>query len=239
MGATKTSCDTALAHQSHHDIATQPSLWGSAHDLEAVEVEGGTNPENNKRHGRCPTMGGQAHRAGVKLPLLFIVKGKPGGPTDKLELLQYEDASVLMVDNLDCHVSEESHKKVAETLFSVVEPLPKNWTSQCQSLDVVNHGEHSTPNATKRTYKRIPLSAKKRIVDAFNNAMDWKRVAQVNGVNISSARNWLHLDSLTSKQRGESRLLTEENVDMLQSWVEHDVQITLQEIKDRLALDLV
>ncbi|ETV74263.1 hypothetical protein H257_11197 [Aphanomyces astaci] len=25
MGATKTSCATALAHQSHHDIATQPS----------------------------------------------------------------------------------------------------------------------------------------------------------------------------------------------------------------------
>ncbi|KAF0710026.1 hypothetical protein AaE_012692 [Aphanomyces astaci] len=74
----------------------------------------------------------------------------------------------------------------------------------------------------KRTYKRIPLSAKNRIVDAFNNAMDWMRIAQANGVNISSAGNWLHLDSLTPKQRGgiKSQLLTEENVDMLQSWVE-------------------
>ncbi|RHZ05968.1 hypothetical protein DYB26_008949 [Aphanomyces astaci] len=53
----------------------------------------------------------------------------------------------------------------------------------------------------KRTYKRIPLSAKNRIVDAFNNAMDWMRVAQANGVNISSAGNGLHLDSLTPKQR--------------------------------------
>ncbi|ETV85370.1 hypothetical protein H257_03128 [Aphanomyces astaci] len=33
------------------------------------------------------------------------------------------DASVLLVDNLECHVSEKAH---AESLFSVIEPLPKN-----------------------------------------------------------------------------------------------------------------
>ncbi|RHY05816.1 hypothetical protein DYB36_006294, partial [Aphanomyces astaci] len=47
-----------------------------------------------------------------------------------------EDASVLLVDNLKCHVSEESHDKVAEAMFSVVEPLPANSTSRCQPLDV-------------------------------------------------------------------------------------------------------
>ncbi|ETV66298.1 hypothetical protein H257_17201 [Aphanomyces astaci] len=129
---------------------------------------------------------------------------------------------------LTIRADEESHDKEVEAMFSFVEPLPhamlktewlveednrvgnEDFTGEEKRLAMVkrtilNHGEHSTPNATKRTYKRIPLSAKKRIVDAFNNAMDWKRVAQAKGVNISSARNWLHLDSLTSKQRGGNK----------------------------------
>ncbi|KAF0705748.1 hypothetical protein AaE_014381 [Aphanomyces astaci] len=104
---------------------------------------------------------------GVKLPILFIVKGKPGGTIDTSELPTYppghvyavqesawmddrvwdiyldellaahvEDSSVLLVDNLACHVSDKSYDKVAETMFSVLEPLPPNSTSRCQPLDV-------------------------------------------------------------------------------------------------------
>ncbi|RHY74553.1 hypothetical protein DYB30_012966 [Aphanomyces astaci] len=47
-----------------------------------------------------------------------------------------DDASVLVVDNFECHVSDSTHEKLAETLFSVVEPLPPNSTSRCQPLDV-------------------------------------------------------------------------------------------------------
>ncbi|KAF0705640.1 hypothetical protein AaE_014423 [Aphanomyces astaci] len=81
---------------------------------------------------------------GLKLPLLFIIKGQPGGLFEKKELPTYdpthvypvqanawmvervwniylerlfahhvEDASVLLVDNLDCHVSETSYDKTA------------------------------------------------------------------------------------------------------------------------------
>ncbi|RHY81763.1 hypothetical protein DYB35_009601 [Aphanomyces astaci] len=42
------------------------------------------------------------------------------------------DASVLLVDNLECHVSEKAHN-------GVIEPLPKNSTSRCQPLDVGDH----------------------------------------------------------------------------------------------------
>ncbi|KAH9102948.1 hypothetical protein AeMF1_020601 [Aphanomyces euteiches] len=102
-----------------------------------------------------------------KLPILFIVRGAPGGPidTDELptypsghmyvvqesawmdkhvwahylnELLKFEivGPSVILCDNLDCHVSEESVNTVSSELFSVLEPLPKNSTSACQPLDV-------------------------------------------------------------------------------------------------------
>ncbi|RHX98817.1 hypothetical protein DYB25_012705 [Aphanomyces astaci] len=107
------------------------------------------------------------HCTGVKLPLLFILKGQPGGVIERQELDTYprghhyavqtnawmdervwsiyldevlapqvEDASVLLVDNMAFHVSDSSYDKVAETLFSVVEPLPPNSTSRCQPLDV-------------------------------------------------------------------------------------------------------
>ncbi|RLO00941.1 hypothetical protein DYB28_000766 [Aphanomyces astaci] len=78
----------------------------------------------------------------VKLPLLFIIKGQPGGLLEKTELPTYDpthhvqDASVLLVDNLECHVSEASYDKTAEAMFSVIEPLPPNSTSRCQPLDV-------------------------------------------------------------------------------------------------------
>ena len=44
--------------------------------------------------------------------------------------------SVLLVDNLDCHVSAESHDIVAGELFSQIQALPPNSTSVCQPLDV-------------------------------------------------------------------------------------------------------
>ncbi|KAF0766101.1 hypothetical protein AaE_002944, partial [Aphanomyces astaci] len=55
---------------------------------------------------------------------------------DEVLAPQVDDASVLLVDNLACHLSDSSYDKVAETLFSVVEPLPPNSTSRCQPLDV-------------------------------------------------------------------------------------------------------
>ncbi|RHZ03113.1 hypothetical protein DYB37_013869 [Aphanomyces astaci] len=103
---------------------------------------------------------------GVKLPIMFIVRGQPGGTIEKRELRTYPaghwyavqenawmdervwlmylneladhliDASVLLVDNLECHVSEKAHDKMAESLFCVIEPLPKTSTSRCQPLDV-------------------------------------------------------------------------------------------------------
>lgn len=54
------------------------------------------------------------------------------------ELLRMEisEPSVVLVDNLDCHVSTESKEIVALELNSILQPLPKNATSVCQPLDV-------------------------------------------------------------------------------------------------------
>ncbi|GMF54287.1 unnamed protein product [Phytophthora fragariaefolia] len=102
---------------------------------------------------------------GVKLPLLFIVRGEQNGTIEKDELPPYPkghvytvltkawmDArvwkfylrsqqhltgrSLLLVDNLECHVSGESEAIVSEELKAVLQPLPKNSTSVCQPLAV-------------------------------------------------------------------------------------------------------
>ncbi|RHY75152.1 hypothetical protein DYB38_007890 [Aphanomyces astaci] len=84
---------------------------------------------------------GEKHSHREKLPKYFILKGTPGGVIERQELgtcllLVLMTRPVLLVDNLACHVSEASHDKVAETHFSVVEPLPPNSSSRCQPLDV-------------------------------------------------------------------------------------------------------
>ncbi|KAF0682379.1 Aste57867_25467 [Aphanomyces stellatus] len=47
-----------------------------------------------------------------------------------------ENSSVLLVDNFDSHVSEESEKIIGEELGCELCPLPANATSFCQPLDV-------------------------------------------------------------------------------------------------------
>lgn len=47
-----------------------------------------------------------------------------------------EGPSVLLLDNLDCHVATESYDAVAEELNSTIRPLPPNSTSVCQPLNV-------------------------------------------------------------------------------------------------------
>ena len=49
---------------------------------------------------------------------------------------EINNPSVIVVDNLDCHVSEDSVNICAEKLGSEIYPLPENTTSYCQPLDV-------------------------------------------------------------------------------------------------------
>ncbi|RHZ39790.1 hypothetical protein DYB26_012195 [Aphanomyces astaci] len=102
-----------------------------------------------------------------KLPLLFVVRGLPGGRIETHELPTYpaghvyavqqkawmdnnvwrlylrtlllpcvEAPSVILVDNFESHVSDESYSFVEVELSCLLVPLPPNATSTCQPLDV-------------------------------------------------------------------------------------------------------
>jgi hypothetical protein len=49
---------------------------------------------------------------------------------------EINEPAVLLVDNFDCHVSEEGQRLVAEEANARVVPLPPNSTAICQPLDV-------------------------------------------------------------------------------------------------------
>ncbi|OWY92790.1 hypothetical protein PHMEG_00038062 [Phytophthora megakarya] len=72
--------------------------------------------------------------ASKKLPILFILKAMPNGTIERNELVKFPKA--LMVDNLDGHVSETSEAIMAGELSCYLEPLPPNFTSVCQPLDI-------------------------------------------------------------------------------------------------------
>ncbi|KAF0704093.1 hypothetical protein AaE_015114 [Aphanomyces astaci] len=96
-----------------------------------------------------------------------------------------------------------------------------------------------TPPPRRGPYKRIPLSAKRRVVAAHDAGQDWKSVARANGINESTAKGWLMLDSLTPKQRGgyKPRRLSPQLVDTMEAWVECDCQSTFAELKARIQVD--
>ncbi|KAF0703472.1 hypothetical protein AaE_015357 [Aphanomyces astaci] len=86
---------------------------------------------------------------GEKLPILFIMRGVPGGLIEQSEfddypighyyaLLKYQvrEPSVLLLDNFDPHVSKEGLKIASEECGCVVAPIPPNATSVVQPLDV-------------------------------------------------------------------------------------------------------
>ncbi|KAF0704103.1 hypothetical protein AaE_015109 [Aphanomyces astaci] len=104
---------------------------------------------------------------GTKLPILFIIRGSPGGRIASNELPTYprghfyavqekawmnntvwraylrsvladaiDEPSVILLDNFESHVSDESYTIVHDELGSLLCPLPPNATSVCQPLDV-------------------------------------------------------------------------------------------------------
>ncbi|RHY98005.1 hypothetical protein DYB37_004741 [Aphanomyces astaci] len=143
-----------------------------------------------------------------KLPILFIVKGEPGGsieteevPTypaghvyavqhkawmDKhvwqmylTELLKFEitGPTVILADNLDCHVSEASVDTVSTELFGILEPLPKNSTSVCQPLDVGVMGPLKSKLRKKwLTEKPVVTAAEKRLAMIQRTIQAWEEM---------------------------------------------------------------
>ncbi|RHZ05023.1 hypothetical protein DYB31_008518, partial [Aphanomyces astaci] len=134
----------------------------------------------------------------TKMPLLLIVKGRPGGDIATKEVPTYpagpvyavqktaymnqrvwnmylrevlkpelDCPSVLLADNLKCHVSKKSYKIMQDELYSgaFLQPLPANTTSVLQPLDVGVMGPFKQMCRTEWIKEeKVVTAAEKRLV---------------------------------------------------------------------------
>ncbi|KAH9147364.1 hypothetical protein AeRB84_008999, partial [Aphanomyces euteiches] len=107
-----------------------------------------------EKHGYRMTAALTIRSNGDKLPIMFVIRGRPGGrietneenawmdnevwPKYLREVLKGEitGPSIILVDNFEAHVNEASYKIVNEELGSHLVAIPPNATSRCQPLDV-------------------------------------------------------------------------------------------------------
>ncbi|KAH9151337.1 hypothetical protein AeRB84_006025, partial [Aphanomyces euteiches] len=134
-----------------------------------AEVGGSSKVDKSEKHSDRLTAVLTIRADGRKLPILFIVHGKPGGKIEADEIHSYPDGhvyavqeeawmderawqvylqyllknelvaetpSVILADNLACHVSHASVETICLDLCASLEALPPNSTSVCQPLDV-------------------------------------------------------------------------------------------------------
>jgi hypothetical protein len=89
----------------------------------------------------------------------------------KILKFEIDKPAVLLVDNFDCHVSEEGQRLVAEEANATVVPLPPNSTAVCQPLDVgvmgplkakirISPGRRTGGSATEKRLRAINSTIK-------------------------------------------------------------------------------
>ncbi|KAH9110184.1 hypothetical protein AeMF1_014940 [Aphanomyces euteiches] len=117
-----------------------------------AEVGGSSKVDKSEKHSDRLTAVLTIRADGKKLPILFIVNGKPGGNIETFEVPSYLQSTsmrskkklgwtigcgkFILADNLASHVSNASAETICFDLCASLEPLPPNSTSACQPLDV-------------------------------------------------------------------------------------------------------
>ncbi|EEY70386.1 uncharacterized protein PITG_05791 [Phytophthora infestans T30-4] len=79
--------------------------------------------------------------------------------------------SLLLVNNLECHVSGESEAIGSDELMSVLQPLPKNAPQFAKPLDVATTAKEKRLATIKRVITAWESIEAATITSAFNKAL--------------------------------------------------------------------
>lgn len=92
----------------------------------------------------------------------------------------------------------------------------------------------------RKQYKKIPARDRELVVQCANRGGDWVETASNLGINYKTAYNWVQSGCSETKKRGSARprALTDGHVETLLSWIEHDCDITLKQMQQRLQREL-
>ncbi|RAW26302.1 hypothetical protein PC110_g17293 [Phytophthora cactorum] len=95
---------------------------------------------------------------------------------EKLLEFEIDFPSVLLVDNFDCHVSDEGQRLVAEVANATVVPLPPNSTAVCQLLDVGVMGPLKAKIRNSGSRSTGGTATEKRIRAIESTVAAWKSI---------------------------------------------------------------
>lgn len=118
------------------------------------------------------------------------------------------------------------HEKCAEPILNVPNPhCPICRAAVPESIAVV-----------RKEYKRNTNSDRDRIVTCASRGDDWVNLAKTLGINYKTAFRWVSSGRPYMLKKGgiKPKSLTGEEIDILISWVENSVDLTLQQIKNRI-----
>ncbi|KAG6956637.1 hypothetical protein JG688_00011321, partial [Phytophthora aleatoria] len=99
-----------------------------------------------------------------------------GRMTAVLTVRDDDSPSVLLVDNFDCHMSDESQRLVAEVANATVVPLPPNSTAVCQLLDVGVMGPLKAKIRNSGSRSTGGTATEKRIRAIESTVAAWKSI---------------------------------------------------------------
>ncbi|RLN78266.1 hypothetical protein DYB28_000851, partial [Aphanomyces astaci] len=158
-------------------------------------IGGSSKVDTSQKHSDRMTAVLTIRSNGEKLPILFITRVSQVDRSKAVqhkawmdkhvwqmyltELLKFEitGPTVILADNLDCHVSEASVDTVSTELFGIIEPLPKNSTSVCQPLDVGVMGPMKSKLRKKwLTEKPVVTAAEKRLAMIQRTIQAWEEM---------------------------------------------------------------
>lgn len=118
------------------------------------------------------------------------------------------------------------HAKCAEPLQNEPETLCPICRAVCYGSELV----------VRQHYMKNTQQDRERILTCANRGEDWVALAVTLGIKYKTAFHWVHSgrDVMLHKGGVKPKILTEEQIDVLISWVEEDCSITLKQLQQKI-----
>lgn len=136
--------------------------------------------------------------------------------------------------------------RIAMTRHAVVRILPCRHLFHSKCFGLPNEPQVSCPLcrtqigrselALRQHYKKNSQEDRKRIVECANRGGDWVSLAATLGVKYKTAFHWIQSGRDIMLPRGgvKPKILTEEDVDAVISWIEAESGTTLRQLKEKI-----
>lgn len=118
------------------------------------------------------------------------------------------------------------HEKCAQPIIELT-----NSTCPICRVEIVGNEE-----VERKTYKKNSQRDRERVVNSANRGEDWIALASNLGINLKTAYHWVRsgTDEMLPKGGKKPKILSDEQVDLMVSWVEEDCSISLKDIQNKI-----